>query len=81
MRMVSVPVLGAAALVSSPALWQGFVTQQLTMETALLRFAVALVVAWVAISIVEALVGEPPRPVAVPLEPTEVDEGRETAAA
>lgn len=62
MRMLSAPVLGAAVLASSPALYQGFVTQTVTMELAMSRFAVALVIAWLAISAVAMLVGEPPKP-------------------
>lgn len=62
MRMLSAPVLGAAVLASSPALYQGFVTQTVTMELAGSRFVVALLLSWVAISAVAMLVGEPPKP-------------------
>jgi hypothetical protein len=63
MRMLSAPVLLGAVLASSPALYQGFVTQTVPLEQAGTRFAVALVLAWVAISAVAMLVGEPPKPV------------------
>ena len=66
MRMLSAPVVGAAALVTSPALYQGLVIETMAIETALMRFFVALVVFWVALSAVEMLVGDPPRPVPVP---------------
>lgn len=62
MRMLSAPVLGAAVLASSPALYQGLVTQTVPLELAASRFAVALVIAWLAISAVAMLVGEPPKP-------------------
>jgi hypothetical protein len=60
--MLSAPVLGAAVLASSPALYQGFVTQTVSLELAGSRFAVALVISWLAISAVAMLVGEPPKP-------------------
>lgn len=62
MRMLSAPVLLGAALASSPALYQGFVTQTVPVEQAATRFAVALVIAWVAMSAVAMLIGEPPQP-------------------
>lgn len=62
MRMLSAPVLLGAALASSPALYQGFVTQTVPVELAATRFAVALVIAWVAMSAVAMLIGEPPKP-------------------
>lgn len=62
MRMLSAPVLLGAAIASSPALYQGFVTQTVTVELAASRFAVALVIAWVAMSAVAMLIGEPPKP-------------------
>ena len=62
MRMLSAPVLLGAALASSPALYQGFVTQTVPVELAATRFAVALVIAWVAMSAVAMLIGEAPKP-------------------
>lgn len=69
MRMLSAPVLLGAVLASSPALYQGLVTRTVPLEEAGGRFAVALVLAWVAISAVAMMVGEPPKPV------VETDEG------
>ena len=68
MRMLSAPVMGAAALLTSPALYQGLVLETMAIETALTRFFIALLVCWVAMSAVEMLVGDPPRPVPVPTE-------------
>jgi hypothetical protein len=64
--MFSAPVLLGAVLASSPALYQGFVTRTVPLEMAGGRFAVALVIAWVAMSAVAMLVGEPPVPEVVP---------------
>jgi hypothetical protein len=72
MRMLSAPVLLGAALCSSPALYQGFVTQTVPVELAASRFAVALVIAWVAMSAVAMLIGEPPKPEVE--EPSALDE-------
>lgn len=82
MRMLSAPVLLGAVLASSPALYQGFVTQTVPLEQAGGRFAVALVLAWIAISAVAMLVGEPPKPVVEPVEedPTLVMPGIESGA-
>lgn len=63
MRMLSAPVLAGAVLASSPALYQGFITRTVPMEDAGSRFVVALVIAWLAMSAVAMLVGEPPKPV------------------
>ncbi len=62
MRMLSTPVMGAAALVTSPALYQGLVLETIAIDIALIRYFIALMVCWVALSTVEMLVGEPPRP-------------------
>lgn len=64
MRMLSPPVLAGAVLASSPALYQGFVTRAVPLEQAGSRFLVALVIAWLAMSAVAMLVGEPPKPIA-----------------
>ncbi|WP_122818395.1 hypothetical protein [Nocardioides pantholopis] len=62
MKLVSAPVLGAAAVLTGPALWAAFVTGQLPTDTAVLRYAVVAVLTWAALSAWVALVGEPPRP-------------------
>lgn len=59
MSPCSAPVLGGAALLASSALWQAVVEGTLTLEVALTRYLVAVVVAWVALSTVVTLVGSP----------------------
>ena len=53
---VSLPVLGAATLISSPALYDALVTGSLPLGTALVRFLVAAAVVWVGLSLVGGLV-------------------------
>lgn len=62
MNLLSPTVLGAAGLCASPALYQALVTGGMPLEVAMTRYLVALVLCWVAISLVAALVGEPPTP-------------------
>jgi hypothetical protein len=45
-------VLGAATVVSSPALWLGLVDGTLPLDVALTRYLIALVVCWAALSLV-----------------------------
>ena len=52
MSPLSPQVLGAATLVSSPALWLGLVDQTLPIDVALTRYLVALVLCWAALSLV-----------------------------
>ncbi len=59
MSPFSAPVLGAATVLASSALWQALVDGTLSLEVALTRFLVAAVVAWVALSALGALVGSP----------------------
>ncbi|WP_148615863.1 hypothetical protein [Nocardioides rubriscoriae] len=59
MSPFSAPVLGAATVLASSALWQALVDETLSLEVALTRFVVAAVVAWVALSALGALVGSP----------------------
>ncbi|MDT0200782.1 hypothetical protein [Nocardioides sp. AE5] len=54
----SPPVLLAAALVVSPALWQAFVVGDLPMGTALTRFLLAVVASWVVLSVAISLLPE-----------------------
>lgn len=63
MRLLSAPVLGAAAVLTGPALWAALVTGQMPTDTAAVRYAVVAVLTWLALSAFLALVGEPPRPV------------------
>jgi hypothetical protein len=62
MNLLSPTVLGAAGICASPALYQAIVTGGVPLEVAMTRYLVALVLCWVAISLVAALVGEPPAP-------------------
>ncbi len=62
MNLLSPTVLGAAGLCASPALYQALVTGGMPLEVAMTRYLVALVLCWVAISLVAALVGQPPSP-------------------
>jgi hypothetical protein len=61
MSPLSLPVLGGAAVMSSPALYGAFVDGTTTMETALTRFLICAVLCWVAFSALTSLVGPPPR--------------------
>ena len=61
-------VLGGAALFSSPAWYAALVTETLPVETAAVRFGIALLVVWVGLSMLGSLVqGTSP-----PTEPPEV---------
>ncbi len=59
---LSLPVLGGAAAVSSPALWRALVEQTATVEVALTRYLVGVLVCWLALAFVAMLVGPAPRP-------------------
>jgi len=52
MSPLSTGVLGAATLVSSPALWLGLVDRTLPLDVALTRYLVAVVLCWAALSFV-----------------------------
>jgi hypothetical protein len=69
MNLASAPVLGLAAVMSSPALYMGLVTGDLPLDVALTRYLVAVVVVWVGLSVLAMLVGSPPRPEPVDVEP------------
>ena len=49
-------VLGSAAVVASPALYQGFVTGTMPFHVTLVRYLIATLVSWAAISLVAELV-------------------------
>jgi hypothetical protein len=49
-------VLGGAAVFSSPALYSALVAGSLPLETAAVRFGIALVVVWVGLSMLTSLV-------------------------
>jgi len=61
MRLASGTVLGLAAVVSSPALKRGL-DGELPLDVTLTRYLIAVVVVWAALSVLGALVGEPPQP-------------------
>lgn len=56
MNLLSAPVLGAAALLAGPTLWQGLVTGAVPLEHALTRYAVTVALVWLALSAVVMLV-------------------------
>jgi hypothetical protein len=58
-RLASGTVLGLAALVSSPALYQAY-AGGLPLDLALTRYLIAAVVVWAALSTLAALVGPAP---------------------
>lgn len=62
MSPLSWPVLGGAALLSSPVLYRAFVEGTTTAEVALTRFLVTLVVWWAVLAFVAMIVGPTPRP-------------------
>jgi len=86
MKLASGTVLGLAAVASSPALWDGLVTQELPVDVALTRFLLTAVAVWVGLSVLGYLVGAPTRPAAPapdtsgPPEPASVDEDRAVSA-
>ncbi|GAA4111928.1 hypothetical protein GCM10022215_08000 [Nocardioides fonticola] len=57
MNLLSMPVFGASALATAPTLWQGLVLGTMPMETMLTRFGLVMVGAWLALSVIEALIG------------------------
>ena len=52
MSPLSAGVVGAATLVSSPALWSALVDGTLPLDVALTRYLIALVLCWAALSLV-----------------------------
>lgn len=60
MSPASFPVLGLAALVSSPALYHGLVARTLPVEQMLTRYLIAVAVVWAACSVLSMLVGPAP---------------------
>ena len=61
MSPLSLPVLGGAALVSSPALWAALVEGTTSTQTALTRYLVSVVLCWMVMAFVAMLVGPPQR--------------------
>ena len=56
-------VLGSGALLASPALWDAFVDGTLSMDTAVIRLVVAIVVSWIGISMLGSLLAQTAEPV------------------
>ena len=77
---LSLPVLGGAAVVSSPALWRALVEGTTAVEVAMSRYLVGVVVCWLALAFVAMLVGPAPRPETAPSE-EKADADAEAAAA
>ena len=59
---LSLPVLGTALLVSSPALYRALVLGTTPPLVGLSRFLVAVLVSWAAFGLLAMLVGPPPSP-------------------
>lgn len=62
MSPLSFPVLGGAALVSSPALWRALVEGTAPTEVALTRYLVSVAICWGVLAFVAMLVGPAPAP-------------------
>jgi hypothetical protein len=65
---LSMPVLGGAAVVSSPALWRALVEGTTTTEVALTRYLVSVLVVWAVLAFVGMLIGPAPVPEQEPAE-------------
>ena len=75
MDLLSAPVLGGAALVSSPAWWAAFVDGTRSPSFALTRYLACVLLCWLALQVVAVLVGPVERPPAAAetTEPGEAD--------
>jgi hypothetical protein len=73
---LSLPVLGGAALVSSPALWRAVVEGTTSTEVALTRYLVSVAICWAVLAFVTMLVGPAPKP---EVQPVSADEDSEAA--
>lgn len=68
MNLLSAPVLGAAALLAGPTLWQGLVVGTVPLEHSLSRYFITVALVWAALSAVALLMES----TAAPLEPARV---------
>ncbi len=75
MSPFSAPVLGGAALVSSPALWNALVEGTSSPTVALSRYLVSILACWLALEVVGMLVG----PTAAPEQPAAEEPAEEPA--
>jgi hypothetical protein len=60
------PVLLAAALISSPALWAALVDGTLSPEVAFTRYLLCAGLVWAGFAVLAMLIGPPPRPTPEP---------------
>ena len=74
MSPLSTPVLGGAALVSSPA-WWNVLHGDAPTSVGVTRFLVSVAICWLALEIVAAVVGPAPRPVLSEADETLAGEG------
>lgn len=81
MSPLSWPVLGGAALLSSPALYRAFVLGTTSTDVALTRFLVTLAVWWAVLAFVAMLIGPAPRPERMLADDQVVDEAEAPASA
>ena len=65
-------VLGSGALLASPALWAAFVDGTMSMDTAIVRLVVAVLVSWVGLSLLASLMDGTAAPIADVDEPPRV---------
>ncbi len=56
MNLLSLPVLVAAGVLASPALWQTAMTGAVPFEVAVTRYLVVVVLTWIALSMLGSLV-------------------------
>lgn len=62
MNLLSIPVLAAAGVLASPALWQTAMTGAVPFDVAVTRYLLAVVVTWAALSMVGSLISWGPAP-------------------
>jgi len=79
MSPFSGPVLLAAALISSPALWAALVDGTMSPEVAFTRYLLCAGLVWAGFAVLAMLVGPPPRP--APTEASDSSEGSASSAA
>jgi hypothetical protein len=80
MSPLSTGVLGAATLVSSPALWLGLVDRTLPLDVALTRYLVAVVICWALLSVVTTWAFPDPGSIKAAPANLDNDDRRERAA-
>lgn len=74
MSPLSAPVLTAATVVSSPALWSALVTGTLPLDVALTRYLIAVLICWAVLSVIAEFAFPAPgsvRPATPDVEPVE----------